>query len=125
MRVGNLGVKEDKMSRNLCRSSCCGYTLRLEDLRGKPIEFRRYSNSPPVLGTKWTCQNCGTMYFAIWRNAIWGTYPYNDWVRGFVIDLSYYESYNDEHDYEDGKIVGIDSPRHLCLDNAEDRQTVW
>jgi len=30
------------MSRNLCQSSCCDNVLRISDLRGKPIEFRRY-----------------------------------------------------------------------------------
>lgn len=113
------------MSRNLCTSSCCGNTVRLSDLRGKPIEFRRYHDAPPAIGTKWTCPDCGTVYFVIWRDAQWSI-EYGDWVRGFVLDLSYYESFNDEHRYDDdGNVVGLDEPWYLCQDNAEIRQTVW
>lgn len=67
----------------------------------------------------------------------------------FTLDLSYYESYNDEHDFDckigevDGQagmcvthgvpyhdkhergIVGIDSPRHLVTDDCQDVQWVW
>ena len=99
------------MSRNLCRSTCCNNTVRLSDLRGKPIEFRRFSTEPPKIGTRWDCPTCGTAYFAIW----W------DLARGFVIDLSYYESFNDEP----GELSEIENPRHLCLDDAEDIQEIW
>ena len=56
------------MSRNLCTSSCinCGYTVRLSDIRDKPIEFRKYGPYTPQIGCKFIC-NCGEVYFAIWR----------------------------------------------------------
>jgi hypothetical protein len=107
------------MSRNLCQSSCCGNILRLSDLRGKPIEFRRYYKSPPVIGTKWDCPTCKTAYFAWWRDAQWQYSTTN--FTNFVIDLSYYESFNDEPGYPED----MENPRHLCLDNAEDVQDIW
>lgn len=107
------------MSRNLCQSSCCGYVLRLSDLRGKPIEFRRYYKSPPVIGTRWDCPTCKTVYFAWWREGQW--YHSTREFGNFVIDLSYYESFNDEPGVEEE----FENPRYLCLDNAEDVQDIW
>lgn len=111
------------MSRNLCTSSCCNNIVRLGDLRGKPIEFRRYGDSPPVLGTRWDCPTCGTAYFAWWNEAPW----YKDKMEygNFVIDLSYYATFNDEPDYEGEMDLTKDKPEYLCEDNAEDRQDVW
>jgi len=164
------------MSRNLCSSFCveCGHgPVRLSDLRGKPIEFRRYYSSAPELGCRWDCPNCGTAYFAIWRineefwsreslaNGQWkdpvyrlpdgSTHPNTEAGRFaientfsfggvqqttatntgcFTIDLSYYETYNDEPIYDDEGSKdairsGIEAPRHLCTDNAEDVQWDW
>ncbi len=53
------------MSRNLLTSSCCGNIVRLDDLRGQPIEFRRYGSEPVAIGTKWVCPSCKAAYFAI------------------------------------------------------------
>ena len=122
------------MSRNLCRSTCCGNTVRLSDLRGKPIEFRRYAKEPPNIGTRWDCPDCGTAYFVIWRDGVWGDPP--GWKRGFVLDLSYYESFDDEHgrcaveDYHSWGhnspcVYDFESPAYLCIDDAEDQQEVW
>lgn len=108
------------VSRNLCTSSCCDNTVRLSDLRGKPIEFRRYGKEPPLLGTRWDCPACGTAYFAIWRGAEFRNHNHH-WGN-FVIDLSYYESFDDEH----GDLpAGLDNPAYLCLDDAEDTQETW
>lgn len=111
------------MSRNLCTSSCCGNTVRLSDLRGRAIEFRRYHTEPPHIGTRWDCPTCKTAYFAIWRDAEYSWNPGDRMrlSRGFVIDLSYYESFNDEP----GDTLEMDNPRHLCVDDAEDIQDVW
>lgn len=92
------------MSRNLCTSSCCGNTVRLSDLRGKPIEFRQYSNEPPHIGTRWDCPTCLTAYFVIWRDGL-GDSSSRGYSRRFVLDLSYYESYNDEHTYDDVRMA--------------------
>lgn len=56
------------MSRNLASSVCpkCGYTLRLSDVRGKPVEFRRYGRYAPVIGVRFDC-GCGEVYFVSWR----------------------------------------------------------
>lgn len=136
------------MSRNLGRSYCCENIVRLEDMRGKPIEFRRYSKYAPHIGCRWQCPTCNTVYFAWWvedRN-----------FSTFMIDLSYYESFNDERDTDweaCAKFLGLPqdthvsevskqwwlrcpdeepfrvdpdktTPRHLCLDNAEEVQEV-
>lgn len=108
------------MSRNLTTSSCCGNILRLSDLRGKPIEFRKYYKYAPRIGTKWTCPTCSTVYFAIWRS--YDKYSGEaDEAGRFVIDLSYYESYNDEHHEH----IDVDNPAYLCTDNAEENQWIW
>lgn len=147
------------MSRNLCTSSCesCGYTVRLSDLRDKPIEFRKYGPYAPQIGCKFICE-CGEVYFAIWRHkdGFWDSESLKDgsWktdVRDagkfateytnhkgevvveqtgcFVIDLSYYATYNDEKhcDSEAEKLInnGTDEPWHLCEDNAEEVQWIW
>lgn len=139
------------MSRNLCRSHCCDNTVRLSDMRGKPIEFRRYGSYAPHIGCRWDCPTCGTAYFAWWRDG--DAYPS---PPSFVIDLAYYESFNDEHDVDENKmaellgldrttcswndlykawdekfpnrslpIANLDKPRHLCVDDAEGVQQVW
>lgn len=73
-------------------------------MRGKPIEFRRYGKEPPHIGTRWDCPECQTAYFVIWRDAIWSSYG-SGYCRGFVLDLSYYESFNDEHAYDDVRMA--------------------
>jgi len=62
------------MSRNLCTDRCCGVIVRLEDLAGKPLEFRKYHDYRPVVGTKWTCPKCNKVYFVIirTRDTVWG-----------------------------------------------------
>ena len=107
------------MSRNLCASGCCGVTCNLSDLRGKPIEFRRYYKEAPHIGTKWTCPVCGADYFAIWHR--------DDQYDGpsssrFTIDLSYYESFNDEHG---DPLEPGEKPAYLCEDDAKDAYWHW
>lgn len=136
------------MSRNLGRSYCCENFVRLEDMRGRPIEFRRYTKYSPHIGCRWDCPTCGTVYFAWWRDSIDAN------GVSFVIDLSYYESFNDEHDLdyakmakflglpedtapgeickqwwlrcpgEEGLFKGPEHARHVCTDNAEDAQDI-
>ena len=137
------------MSRNLATSSCCDNIVRLSDLRGKPIEFRRYHQYAPNIGTRWDCPTCGTAYFAIWRETENSrsiiVNPGNamcsyERASTFTIDLSYYESYNDEHSgiYEKGKPyisweqmteeqrqAMLANPGGLCVDDAEEAQWVW
>lgn len=146
------------MSRNLTTSTCydCGkHTFRLEDMRGKPIEFRSYSEKDAVhIGCKCACPECGTVYFLWWRDAKWSDRDHR-WGSGFVIDTSYYESFNDEHGYDEeamrvelglpegsgywqireewdkrfpGRSYLLDSMEDvwsLVKDNAEDKQWVW
>jgi hypothetical protein len=156
------------MSRNLATSSCetCGYTVRLTDLMGEPIEFRKYGPYVPEIGCKFVC-GCGEVYFAIWRriekfwsdesieNGTWKTpkadslfsgfvdeagkfaiertSPYgSQWVEQtgcFVIDLSYYTTFNDEKPSSKRQeldiLHGAEDPWHLCKDNALDTQWIW
>lgn len=66
------------MSRNLCRDFCpdCGpeTKIKLSDLVGKPIEFRKYGRYSPTIGTKWICPKCGKVYFCHFRkfDTFWG-----------------------------------------------------
>lgn len=136
------------MSRNLATSKCekCFHKFTLSDFRGKPIEFRRYGPYPPVMGCRVDCE-CGAVYFAYIRtlDKFWdkGSLTSGEWNNGtrdksvdgrfaretyygiedtgcYTIDLSYYDSYNDEEG--DGN---MDNPSHLCTDNAEDAEWVW
>lgn len=63
------------MSREMTTSSCCSYTVTLSDLRGKPVEFRKYRQYRPVIGVRWDCPECGTSYFASYkeRDSYWST----------------------------------------------------
>ncbi len=82
------------MSRNLLSTSCveCNADrVTRSKLIGAPLEFRKYYNEPPVPGVPWTCSACNTKYFVI--------LSFNH--SGFdELDLSYYESFNDEPDRE-------------------------
>ena len=53
------------MSRNLCEDRCtkCHTLVRLSDLIGQPLEFRKYHDYRPRAGVKWICPKCGTVYF--------------------------------------------------------------
>ena len=53
-----------------------------------------------------------------WNDAIWQG-GYDEPTPKFAIDLSYYDTFNDELALEP-----VDEPKHLCLDNAEDSQNV-
>lgn len=106
------------MSRNLLQSSCCGNILRLVDLRGQAIQFRRYTKEPVVIGCKWTCPTCHTNYFARWQDVVW-TGGYDEETPKFAIDLSYYETFNDECARSP-----VEDPWYLCLDDALDNQNV-
>lgn len=137
------------MSRNLCTSTCpdCGeHTVKLTDILGKPLEARRYGPYAPAFGARWDCP-CGVAYFVIIRqgDAFWSStwdahnsvdfggrvnpqrgrfvHKYEDGHEEqtgyFVLDLSYYESYNDEHGAD------LNERRHLLEDDAEDVQWVW
>lgn len=148
------------MSRNLCQDNCkCGYVFGIKDFIGKPIEFRKYYDYAPHMGTKLVCPDCGTVYFGWMRQdyEFWGSSQedrqraFNDenvYGNGLVfpnhekgkfvkktinpfsgeehieslgyyqIDLSYYESFNDEGVGED-----TDNPAHLCT--KDDERTRW
>lgn len=62
------------MTTNLMTDKCCGIQVKLEDLVGKPIEFRRCGRYAPQIGTRWDCPKCGTAYFVLWthRPQFWG-----------------------------------------------------
>lgn len=62
------------MSRNLCTDRCCGIAVKLSDLAGKPLEFRKYADYRPTVGTKWICPKCNKVYFVIirTRDEVWG-----------------------------------------------------
>lgn len=136
------------MSRNLATSKCvkCFHKFTLSDLRGKPIEFRRYGPYPPEMGCRVDCP-CGAVYFAFirmdykfWPKECLDSGEWKDGSRDksvdgrfarethygaentgcFTIDLSHYDSFNDEEGDGD-----MDNPAHLCLDNADDAEWIW
>jgi hypothetical protein len=143
------------MSRNLTQDNCdCGYVFGIHDFVGRPVEFRKYFDYAPQMGTKLTCPMCGIVYFGYIRQGhdywgenkevaftdeldicgqIWENKEKGKFVKRvtdlkgkerieslgyYQIDLSYYESYNDEG-------VGVDTvtPSHLCV--SDDEQTRW
>jgi len=152
------------MARNLGTSECqkCDYKVRLSDIRGKPVEFRRYGPYAPVIGVRFDCA-CGEVYFAsfgveykVWsrdalasgawkeetlrfpngvamKNVNCGRFAVERVFKGqvhaentgaFTVDLSYYETYDDEP-MADGDVrtkirSGEMQPLHLCVDDAED-----
>ena len=146
------------MSRNLTQDNCdCGYVFGIHDFVGQPVEFRKYFDYAPQMGTKLTCPECGIVYFGYIRQGhdFWGEEKErafedsfnvgghswdNDNKGKFVkkvtslggnerierieslgyyqIDLSYYESYNDE-----GAGIDTEYPAHLCVE--DDEQTRW
>lgn len=156
------------MSRNLCSSYCrsCGRLVTLNDLRGKPAEFRKYGPYAPVMGFRYDCP-CGKVYFATFthKHEFWSpeslasggwnspeltvmgrTFPNKEAGRFvhmarhidgsetpvnsgcFVIDLSYYESYNDEEWDEATQqevLRGDRKPGYLCEGDASEHQWVW
>ena len=64
------------MSTNLCTDACtCGYKFGIPDFVGKPIEFRKYGDYRPQLGTKLICPSCGIVYFG------WIRSGYDYWSR--------------------------------------------
>jgi len=125
------------MSRNLARSSCCDNVVRLPDIIGRPIEVRRSGPYAPVIGTRWDCPTCTTAYFVIWRtneeNRRGTVNPQipgsgQEWLGTFTLDLSYYESYNDEHgdpEFLAAVLSGELQPSGLVVGAAEDAQWVW
>lgn len=72
------------MSTNLATSRCpeCKYHVRLADVRGKPLETRRYRHYAPQFGVRFDCP-CGQVYFVILRHkdTFWGqdTLKSGDW----------------------------------------------
>jgi len=147
------------MSRNLCQDNCdCGYVFGIKDFIGQPIEFRKYYDYAPQMGTKLTCPECKKVYFGWIRKGhdFWGTsqadrcksvqdeliYPNHEPIKNhqkgkfvkvsenldgkpyfedlgyYQIDISYYESYNDEGIGKDD-----DDPAHLCKE--DDDRTRW
>ena len=76
------------------------------------------AKDPVVIGTKWTCPTCSTNYFACWNSAVWQG-GIDEPTPKFAIDLSYYETFNDEP-----ARAPVDEPWHLCLDDAQDNQNV-
>jgi hypothetical protein len=119
------------MSRNLCADHCvkCGHgPVTIADLSGKPIEFRGYSKYVPVIGARWDCPSCGVAYFAAYRTRgncvgcqIAHVYP-PDFPGTWEIDLSYWQTYNDEC-YGDDALKGLDGPPwHLVTEGREDQR---
>ena len=53
------------MSRNRNRDSCCNNYIKIEDLIGKPLEFRKYGEYAPHPGVKWSCPTCKRVFF-VW-----------------------------------------------------------
>ena len=146
------------MSRNLCKDQCCGVKIKLADLVGKPLEFRKYYDYAPTPGVKWQCPECKRFFFVQIRTGhdYWGVdqehrgrfdkdvldYPNgqsfkNDQKGKFAkrttdhkgqeyvadlgyyqLDMSFYESYNDEGDGTD-----TDDPAYIC--KKDDERTRW
>lgn len=114
------------MSRNLCTDTCVecnNYTFGIADMVGKPIEFRQYSFYNPNLGCRLDCPECGRAYFAwvyFYDPTGAGHHP-PDYPGSYRIDLSFYESYNDEPD--DDNINAVNAPPRYVV--TEDTWNRW
>ena len=133
------------MSRNLCTDTCvCGkYQFSLKDFVGKPIEFRKYGPYVPHMGCKLFCPECGKIYFGWVRicDHFWETpedafnliigrekdkgkfvHRFSDGhleqTGYYQIDLSFYETFNDE-----GEGIDTKDPAYLLTEN--DSTTHW
>lgn len=85
------------MSRNLLATRCADCdkaSITIQNLIGKKLEFRQYYEEVACPGVPWTCPNCHTKYFVM----IERYYSEYEHIWKLRLDLSYYESYNDEHD---------------------------
>ena len=78
------------MSRNCCDNRCpeCRRLIECIDLEGDVVELRRYYNEPIRALIKHKC-NCGQLLL------VWLDSHADGWTKG-GIDVSYYESFNDE-----------------------------
>ena len=84
------------MSRNLCQDNCdCGYIFGIKDFIGKPIEFRKYYDYAPNMGTKLTCPDCGKVYFG------WIREGYSYWGDD---QKSRERAFQDKLDYGNGRV---------------------
>lgn len=125
--------------------------VRLTEIIGKPLEARRYGPYAPEFGVRYECPGCGTVYFTILRrrDSFWSdpedadaetdaaghrnrergrfvTADRREQTGCFVIDLSYWSTFNDECYGEDALAGRIDGPPAFTLDgDAADAQWVW
>ncbi len=109
------------MSRSFGTSTCimCGnHTFDLGDLRGKPIEFRKYYDEPPVIGAGCDCPICGQKYFVQFKPAEYSLAPpaYGKWGKA-SLDLSFYNTFDDK---DQSELVYAPFPWHLYEGNLED-----
>lgn len=81
------------MSRNLCKDECCGNKIKLSELVGKPLEFRKYYDYCPQPGVKWTCPVCNRTYF------VWIRVGHTNWGE----DLKH-QFENDHIDFGNGHV---------------------
>jgi hypothetical protein len=128
-----------------------GQPVRLTDLIGKPLEARRHGPYAPTVGVRYDCPGCGTAYFAwvrhydtFWSRPYDADKPVNaaghsnleqgrfvtpdrrEQTGCFVVDLSYWSTFNDECYDEDERAGRIEGPPAHTLDgDAADVQWVW
>lgn len=78
------------MSRNLVQDYCpaCEHTVVVEELAGCKIELRQYHHEPVRALVKYKCPTC-SLKLLVWLDSF-----------DSIIDLSYYESFNDEPNSE-------------------------
>ena len=134
------------MSRNLCKDQCCGNKIKLADLVGKPLEFRKYYDYRPTPGVKWRCPKCERVFFIHIRSGHthWGDtknqFDKDDINYGRlyscknanknkfakrtdhgVEELGWYEfdmSYYETYN-DEGEGVDTNEPAHLCTEDDE------
>jgi hypothetical protein len=91
------------MSRNLCKDKCCGIRIKLADLVGQPLEFRKYADYHPVPGVKWICPKCKRAYFVHIRThyRYWG----EDNLQNFDQEMLHYPGQNAMMNQDKGKFA--------------------
>jgi hypothetical protein len=131
------------MSRNIASSSCCDNVVKLADLAGRTIEFRRYGKLAPHIGVRWDCPSCDTAYFVIWKryDKFWDRPEESQ--KDQLLDYSgqpYYNDYKGKFaSLEDGKLTDTgafslvlsyydqlyEGDQWQKCEDADDAQWVW
>jgi hypothetical protein len=79
--------------------SCCSNVPKLSDICNQPIEFRKFKQTAPIIGTKWICPSCEAVYFASYKR--YDTFWEDLFFSKEEIISGYYNDYMNKFTYVD------------------------